>query len=426
MGRGLHRLSAVGVTGRKQPGYYADGGGLYLRVAAGGSKGWVFRFTRGGKTREAGLGGCSAVSLAAAREVAQRCRQLVANGLDPIEVRRAEEEAGRIAASKATTFKAFAESYITSHEPGWRNAKHAGQWRSTMKTYAYPEMGGLPVGDIATEHVLKALGAIWSVKPETASRVRGRIEAILDAAKANGLRDGENPARWRGHLDHLLPAKRKVRRVKHHAALSYREMPAFIVKLRRQTGISARALEYLILTASRTNETLGALFSEVESDDKLWTIQPERMKAEREHRVPLTSRAVDIVKEMAAIKQNELIFPGMKPGRPLSQTAMLMLLRRMGYGHVTVHGFRSTFRDWAAECTQFPNEVCEMALAHVIDDETEAAYRRGDLFERRRKLMAAWERYCASKVDDGRWVTQRRVVEWPEADPKPSKREPAA
>lgn len=399
MSRSLHRLSAVSVTGRKKPGYYADGGGLYLRVAPGGSKGWVFRFARAGKTREAGLGGCASVTLAAAREAAQKCRQLVASGLDPIVVRRAEDEAQRLAASKATTFEAFANSYMTAHEPAWRNAKHAAQWRSTMKTYVYPAMGAVAVGDVTTEHILKVLSPIWAVKPETASRVRGRIESILDAARASGLRGGENPARWRGHLDHLLPAKSKVRRVKHHPALAFAEIPQFMANLRQLTGVSARALEFLILTATRTNEALGASFVEIEADCSLWAIPAERMKGGRAHRVPLSERAVAIVREMAEVKQNELLFPGAKPGRPLSQMAMLMLLRRMGCAHVTVHGFRSTFRDWAAEHTQFPNEVCEMALAHVVDDETEAAYRRGDLFERRRKLMAAWERYCTSQTE---------------------------
>jgi integrase len=393
MGRTLHKLKAVAVDGTKRKGLHSDGGGLYLKVVSHKNKSWVFRYTIDGKTRYAGLGSVCNVSLADAREEAQQCRRLVADGRDPIEVRRDQKAAARIAASKATTFKAFAEGYIDSHAAGWRNPKHRQQWRNTLLAYAYPVMGALPIGSVTTEHVLNVLRPMWSLKPETASRVRGRIEQILDAAKASGLRDGENPAVWRGRLKHFLPAKTKVRRVQHHAALPYQELPTFMARLRQETSVSAHALEYTILTVVRTNETLNMPFDEVDTVDKIWVIPSERMKREREHRVPLTSRSLAIINAMKAIRRNEYIFPGQKPGRPLSQTSMLMLLRRMGYGHITVHGFRSSFRDWAAETTSWPNHVVEMALAHAIDNKVEAAYRRGDLFEKRRKLMEKWTRF---------------------------------
>lgn len=394
MGRGLHRLSAVTVSSRKAPGYYADGGGLYLRVAPGGTKGWIFRFTRASRTRDAGLGSYPTVSLVKAREHAEQCRRLLAAGIDPVEARREERGAVNGDVQRAQTFEQCAKAFIESHEAGWRNDKHRYQWRATLETYAYPHFGALPVGGVKTEHVLRALNPIWRVKPETATRVRGRIEAILNWAKVHGLREGENPAQWRGHLDQLLPATSKVRRVEHHAALPYREVSNFMARLRKEKGITARALEFLILTTTRTGETLGARWEEIDFKERMWTIPAERMKAAKPHRVPLSSRAVAILKEMKEIRRNEFVFPGAKQGRPFSQMALLMLLRRMGYGHVTAHGFRSSFRDWAAERTSFSREAAEMALAHAIPDAVEAAYRRGDLLEQRRKLAEAWRRYC--------------------------------
>ena len=349
-----------------------------------------------GKTRDAGLGPFPVVSLAKARELAEDCRRLLAASKDPVEERRAARQAARNKTATGLTFGEYAEEFITAHEAAWRNDKHCAQWRATLKKYVDPVMRDLSVDAIGTEDVLTVLRPIWTGKPETASRVRGRIEAILDAAKAQGLRAGENPARWRGHLNHLLPAKTKVRRVRHHAALPYADVPSFMAELREETSISARALEFLILTASRTGETLGARFDEIDFAARMWTIPAERMKAARDHRVPLVPRAVDIVKEMAAVRQNEFVFPGMKPGRSLSQTALLMLLRRLGYGYVvTSHGMRSSFRDWAAEKTTYPREVAEMALAHAVPDAVEAAYRRGDLFAKRRALMQAWAAHCA-------------------------------
>ena len=394
MARTKNGLSPVGVKNQKTPGLYADGGNLYLRVAPAGSKGWIFRFTLGGRTRDAGLGSYPALSLAEAREQADKFRKQVADGIDPIAARDAQRAASLREAAHAVTFEQCAKAYIASHEAGWTNDKHRAQWRSTLASYVYPFIGPLPVKSIDTGLVMKILKPIWTTKPETASRLRGRIEVILSWAKVSGYRDGENPAQWRGHLDHLLPAKGKVRKVVHHAALSYNEMPTFMQLLRKESSPSARALEFLILTASRTSEALGVVWSEIDLRRGLWTVPAQRMKAGKEHRVPLPSRACEILSEVSEVQHSDFVFPGTKLGRPLSQMALAMLLRRLEYGHVTVHGFRSTFRDWAAECTSFPNEVAEMALSHAVTNAVEAAYRRGDLLERRRSLMQAWSEYC--------------------------------
>ncbi len=397
MARTRSRLTALKVASIKKPGLYADGGSLYLRVAREGSKGWIFRFTVRGRTRDAGLGSYPTISLVKARESTDEYRRQVAAGIDPIEARNEERAAKRLDAARALTFEQCAKSYMASHEVGWKNDKHRAQWRSTLATYAFPVIGALPVKAIDTQLVLNILEPIWTTRPETASRVRGRIEVILSWAKVRGYRDGENPAQWRGHLDHLLPAKGKVRKVVHHAALPYSNIPAFLSCLRRQSSPSARALEFLILTASRTSESLGACWSEIDLARRVWTIAAERMKAGREHRVPLSPRACEILSELMQLRQSEFVFPGTKLGRPLSQMTVAMLLRRIGYGHVTVHGFRSTFRDWAAECTSFPGEVSEMALAHVVSNAVEAAYRRGDMLDKRRKLMEAWGGFCGGE-----------------------------
>ncbi len=401
MARTTNRLKAVSVASRKRPGYYADGGNLYLRVAPGGSKGWVFRFRHNGRTRDAGLGTYPAISLEKAREQAQRWRRLVAAGVDPIEQRNSEREAARVAAAKAITFEQCAKAFIASHEPAWKNEKHRQQWRNTLATYVYPVIGALPVHAVDTGLVMKVLEPIWGSKPETGSRVRGRIEAILSWAKVCGYRNGENPAQWRGHLDQTFPAKAKVRGVKHHAALPYREIGALVAQLGEESSITARALEFLILTAARTSEALGAEWDELDLQQRIWMVPAVRMKAGREHRVPLSTRATAIIKEMADIRQSEFLFPGGKRGRALSQMALAMLLRRKGYGHATVHGFRSAFRDWAAEGTSFPHEVAEMALAHTVGNKVEAAYRRGDLLEKRRRLMDAWANFCAHNPERG-------------------------
>lgn len=387
------RLTALKVASIKKPGLYADGGSLYLRVAPGGSKGWIFRFTVAGRTRDAGLGSYPTISLAKARQSADEFRRQVAADVDPIEARNAQ----RLAVARAPSFEECAKFYMASHEVAWKNDKHRAQWRSTLATYAFPVIGALPVPAIDTQLVLKILEPIWATKPETASRLRGRIEVILSWAKVRGYRDGENPAQWRGHLDHLLPAKGKVRKVVHHAALPYSEISAFLNLLRRQSCPSARALEFLILTASRTSEALSACWSEIDRECQLWSIPAERMKAGKEHRVPLTPRARAILHEMHQIRQSDFVFPGMKPGQPLSQMALAMLLRRIGSGHVTVHGFRSTFRDWAAECTLFSGELAEMALAHAVSNAVEAAYRRGDMLDKRRKMMEAWSAFCGGE-----------------------------
>jgi integrase len=396
VGREINRLSAVKTKQLKLPGYYADGGCLYLRIAPGTSKGWIFRFTLDGRTRDAGLGAFPAVSLVEARQRAADWRKLVEAGIDPIEDQRQRRVKAAMTTAKSVTFEACAKAYIASHEPSWRNDKHRAQWHSTLATYCYPVIGLLPVGAIDTALVLKVIEPIWPTKPETASRVRGRIEVILNWAKVKEFRDGDNPARWRGHLDQLLPAKPKLRRVKHHAALPYRELPSFMAALRNYTSTSARALEFVILTATRTIETLCATWDEVDLRQQVWVISALRMKGGKEHRVPLTSTAIAILKELSEIRQNEFVFPGAKQGRPLSNMALLMLLRDLRPG-VTVHGFRSAFKDWAVECTSAPNFLSEAALAHVVGDRVEAAYRRGDLLDRRRGLMSEWDGFCIAK-----------------------------
>jgi integrase len=396
MARTVGKLTALKVARKLPPGMYADGAGLYLQVTGEGAKSWIFRFSLRGRSREMGLGSISAMSLSDARTKAAQCRRLRQDGIDPIEARKALRAQAALDAAQTLTFKQAAGSYIAAHRAGWKNAKHAAQWGSTLANYAERVIGALSVQAIDTTLVLKVLEPIWKAKPETASRVRGRIEAILDWAKVRGLRQGENPARWRGHLDHILPAKTKVRRVKHHAALPYPDMPAFMAALRVQDSIAARALELTTLTAARTGDTIGAVWDEVSLSDKVWTVPAERMKAGKEHRVPLSGRALAILGEAqsARMPESRYVFPGGKAGKPLSNMAMTEVLRRMERGDITVHGFRSTFRDWAAERTNFPNEVVEMALAHAVGDKVEAAYRRGDLLEKRRRLMAEWATYC--------------------------------
>jgi integrase len=392
--RQLGKLTTIRVRNAKARGLYGDGGGLFLQVGATGGKSWIFRWKQAGKFRLMGLGPLHTVSLAEARDLALACRKLRLQGIDPIEHRRAQRADQQLAAAKGITFRQCAEGYIAAHRAGWRNEKHAAQWPSTLEAYAYPVFGNLSVQAIDTGLVMKALEPIWNKKPETASRVRGRIESVIDWATARGYREGENPARWRGHLQNLLAPRNKVRRVEHHAALPYSEIGAFMAELRKQEGIGARALEFAILTAARTGEVIGARWGEISMADRLWTVPGARMKAGREHRVPLTDSAVAILDRMKAIRTDDFVFQGGKVGRPLSNMAFLMLLRRMGRGELTVHGFRSTFRDWAAECTAFPAEVAEMALAHTVSDKVEAAYRRGDLFQKRRQLAEAWATFC--------------------------------
>lgn len=384
-GRVINRLSARSVAVLQAPGYYADGAGLYLRIGAGGTKSWVYRFRRHGKLREMGLGSVIAVGLASARESAAQARECVAKGQDPIEARRA----ARAANDSVTAFGSAAKTYIKDHTKEWKNGKHAGQWTYTLETYAQPVIGKLPVDKITTDDVLRVLKPIWSDKTETATRVRQRIETVLDAEYARLHIERPNPARWRGHLDKLLPKPRKLTKVEHFPALPYPEARGFMVALRDQFGMAARALEFLVLTACRSSEVRGATRSEVRGDT--WTIPKERMKGGVAHTVPLSAAALQV---LAACPTRGMLFPYEFTGKRLSENAFRALLIRMGYGHVTAHGFRSSFRDWAAEETDTPNEVVEMALAHAIQNKAEAAYRRGELLKKRRKLMEAWAAYC--------------------------------
>src|SRR5262245_57403372 len=391
----LGKLTALKVARTRDRGKYADGGGLYLQVASKDARSWIFRYTLAGRERFMGLGSVEGLALAEARELAAECRKLVRQGTDPIEYRNRKRAAVALQEARATTFKRAGEALMASHEAGWRNAKHRQQWRNTLVTYAFPVIGHLPVQDVDTTLVMKVIEPIWTLKPETAGRLRGRIERVLDWAKVRGLRTGENPARWRGHLDQLLPRKSKVHRIEHHAALPYAQLPAFVADLRQREGVSERALEFLILTAARAGEVRLASADEISFDARVWTIPAGRMKGGRQHRVPLCDAAMNVLKRME-IKRGELIFPGAKRGKPLSDVTLEKVAKRIS-ANITPHGFRSTFRDWAAECTNFAREVAEMALAHKIDDDVEAAYRRGDLFDKRRRLMKAWGEYCESK-----------------------------
>ncbi|MGH6986766.1 MAG: tyrosine-type recombinase/integrase [Caulobacteraceae bacterium] len=404
MGRKAQGLTAVKVKTAK-PGRYGDGDGLYLFVRSADARFWVFRYTRAGRMREMGLGragdGDAAVKLADARDRAADLHKLVRAGIDPLDKREADaaKEAAEAqeAAVRRITFRTVTDRYLAAHEKSWRNSKHRAQWRNTLDTYANPHLGDLPVGDVATEHVLAALEPIWRTKPETATRVRGRIESVLDYAKARDWRTGENPARWRGHLANLLPPRSKIAPVEHHAALPWAEIGAFLPLLKAQAGVSVRALEFTILTAARSGEVLGARWGEIDFGAKVWTVPASRMKAGREHRVPLSSCAITLLEEMAKLRTSKspeaFVFPGGRADRPLSIMAMTMTLRRMGRGDLTVHGFRSTFRDWVREVTGTPREVAEAALAHTVGDKTEAAYARGDLFAKRCRLMGEWARF---------------------------------
>lgn len=389
--RSMSRLSALFVGRAKEPGMYADGGGLYLQVSRTGTKSWIFRYALDGREREMGLGPLHTITLSEARNLAAETRRLKLSGIDPIDARKAHRQAKRLEDARAITFKQASAAYIKANKAAWKNPKHAAQWESTLTAYADPIFGGLPVAAIDTALVMKALEAIWSEKPETASRLRGRIESVLDWATARGYRTGENPARWRGHLDKMLPARAKVQAVQHHAALPYSDLPAFMSSLRTQTGIGALALEFAILTAARTGEVIAATWDEIDLDAATWTVPKERMKAKREHKVFLGHGALAILRSLKDAARSDFVFPGNLPDKPLSNMAMLSTLKRMNRKDLTTHGFRSTFRDWAAETTDYPSEVVEMALAHAVANKVEAAYRRGDLFEKRKGLMRDWD-----------------------------------
>jgi integrase len=391
-----NRLNALAVQKANQAGLYGDGGGLYLQVSAKGTKSWIFRFTFRGRKRMAGLGSFALVSLSEARDAAMACRRMLKDGIDPIEAKQEKQRQLSLKKARSLTFDEGASAYIASHRSGWKNEKHAEQWKTTIQSYASPIIGGLAIGEVDTALVMRVIEPIWLTKTETANRLRNRIELILDWAAARGHRNGENPARWAGHLDHLLPKRSDLRNRKHFAALPFTEMGEFMATLRKLDGIAPRALEFCILTATRTSETMGARHSEISNG--IWTIPAERMKAGREHRVPLSPRALQIVSELSPLSDGGYLFPGRSPNRTLCNNAFLAILKRRMNLKVTGHGFRSAFRDWAAERTSFSREVVEMALAHAIKDATEAAYRRGDLLLKRQALMNAWAEYCDKKA----------------------------
>lgn len=395
MARNLQKLSDTKARSEKlKPGRYSDGGGLYLVVTAKGGKSWAFLWKKPGAkwNTEMGLGSYPDVSLAKARGKAQDCRELVADGRDPIAERKKEAE---------PTFGECADKLVASMSPSWRNAKHRAQWTMTLTEYCKP-IREKKVSLVGTDDVLSVLKPIWQEKPETASRLRGRIERVLNFAKAKGWRSGENPAIWRGHLKDLLPAPAKLSKG-HHPAMPYKDLPAFFVRLRASKALSALALEFAILTAARTGETLGMEWPEIDFEAKVWTVPGERMKAGKEHRVPLSPRALEIVTDLFDLRSSLYVFPGQgtgkrsNRGRPLSNMSFTMLLRRLELGHFTPHGFRSSFRDWTGDETSFAREVAEAALAHKVGDDTEQAYRRSDALAKRRRLMDAWARFCASK-----------------------------
>lgn len=388
------KLTALGIRKQTKPGTYNDGSGLYLRVGEAG-KSWLYRFKLNGKANWMGIGSLNDYSLAEARDKARECRKLLDQGINPLEARKAAKAAALEA--EGQTFKLMAERYIKAHEAEWRSAKHTAQWTATLTAYAYPLLKDKPVHSIGVNDVLEVLEPIWTAKPETASRVRGRIEAVLDYAAARKLRSTENPARWRGNLDHLLPRRSKVAKVEHHAAIPYADLPALMAKLAESKGVSAMCLRFTILTAARSGEARGAKWAEIDMAAATWTVPAERMKAAREHRVPLSDQAVAILNEMAQLgaEPDKLVFPGQVKKKPLSDVAVSKALTTAGGEAFTVHGMRSAFRQWCAEQTAYPAEVAETALAHVNKDKVEAAYQRSDLFEKRRRLMAEWARFCA-------------------------------
>ena len=405
------RLAPLMVSKLSKPGYYCDGAGLYLQVARGGSKSWVFRYVISGKAREMGLGSYITFTLAEARQRAAAQRKQLADGIDPIEAKRTNLLEQRLAAAQVITFDKATEGFIKANESGWRSSKHGDQWRNTLATYASPVIGDLPVNAITTAMVMKILQPIWATKTETATRIRGRIEKVLDWAKVQGYRSGENPATWKGNLAEALPKPSKVADAGHHAALPWSEMGQFMQTLRAVSGAGSLAMQLIILTATRTSEVIEAKWSEFDLSTGLWVIPKDRMKGFREHRVPLSKQAVSLLERVKwDNKTSEFVFPSTKPDRPISNMTCLAVLKRMGRSDLTVHGFRSTFRDWAAESTAYPRDVCEMALAHAIEDKSEAAYRRGDLLDKRSRLMNDWAKFCDTVRTGGEVLPITRVA----------------
>lgn len=395
--RSINKLSVVKIGRLSQPGMYSDGDGLYVRVAPGGSKQWIHRFTLEGRERHMGLGGIRDVGLAEARERVREARRLLREGIDPVDHRQQRIAEARAAKTSAMTFGQAVEGYLAAHQGRWRNSKHRAQWRSTLTTHA-ASLRPLPLPAIDTQNVVAALTPIWSTTPETASRTRGRIEAVLAWAIAQGLRAGPNPARWKQHLDRLLPSRASLGSVKHHKAMPYQETPAFMARLADQPWVSHKALGFLILTAARTGEVLGARWQEFDLDARLWTVPAERMKARRLHRVPLSDPALDLINGLPRFAGTDLIFPGMRDGRPLSNMALLELMRGQGLLYVP-HGFRASFKSWATDKTPHAREAIEMALAHNVGDAVERAYMRTDMFEKRQALMRDWADFCCSRKD---------------------------
>lgn len=396
----------------RKPGLYSDGDGLYLRVKPPSAASWVYRYMLRGKAREMGLGSYPAVSLEAARDKAREGRELKAKGIDPIEERARVERSQALLEGR--TFRFCATAYIAANKEGWRNAKHASQWTATLETYAMPTIGDVPVSEIDRSRVIQVLEPIWTTKTETARRLRGRIEAVLDWAIAREYRTGENPARWKGALGKALPVRPKTKTLTHHAALPYANLPALFAKLGEDSGVVSRALKFTVLTAARTGEAIAAHWSEIDLDAGVWTVPGSRMKTGREHRVPLSKPAVAILHRQRELTAGKgYVFAG-RPKKHISNMSMLMLLRRVGSDDITVHGFRSTFRDWVEESTNYAGTVAEAALAHVVGDKVEAAYRRGDLFEKRRKLMAAWGTYCTSPDKGADVIPMRRKASAPD------------
>ena len=395
-------LGPLEVSRLVEPKLHFVGGvaGLALQITPTGARCWVLRVAVGGKRRHMGLGGYPDVTLAGAKEAARAARAQISEGIDPVAERQAKRSALAAAVAATMTFSEAAEKYIAAHEAGWKNAKHADQWNNTLTTYAYPVIGKISVGDIETAHIMRVLEPIWTTKTETASRLRGRIESVLDWATVRGFRKGDNPARWRGHIEHLLAARADVQKTVHHAAMDYREVGAFLVDLRQQEGLGARALEFAILNAARSGEVRGATWSEIDLEAAVWTIPAGRMKAEKEHRVPLSAESLALLGALPRMVGTDLVFPNAK-NAVLSDMTLTAVLRRMGVP-VTAHGFRSSFRDWAGETTAYPREVIEHALAHQLKDKAEAAYARGSLFDKRRRLMADWAKFCAVSATAGK------------------------
>jgi integrase len=400
-------LGPLQVSRLKEPGAYAVGGvaGLMLKISDSGARSWILRAMVGGKRRDMGLGGYPDVTLAQARDSARRARDQIRSGGDPIQERQAARSASAAAKAKAKTFDQCVGALIKAKSAEWKNAKHRAQWKSTLDLYASPKIGRVLVQDVELSHVLAVLEAdsLWTTKTETASRLRGRIETVLDWATARGYRTGDNPARWRGHLDQLLARPRKIKKVVHHPALEIDKLSAFMVNLRKMEGLGARALEFAVLTAARSGEVRGAKWPEIDLDGKTWTVPADRMKAKKEHRVPLSKQAVELLKALPKVEGTDYLFPGRGP-KPLSDMSLTACMRRMNLEAVP-HGFRSTFRDWASERTSYPREMAEMALAHTIESAVEAAYRRGDLLAKRTSMMQAWADFCDRPV-----IARRKVV----------------